>query len=632
MVASITSRSRSPSTKKMTLKKLEAEERSNSIAGSTTQTIKTNGSGVTSEHLRLISQRDEPLPSSENRLPITDAGPLLHSEDVAVSQVGLTSSTSDLNLSRWSVRRSKLPPPLESSRSMPLIKRFKSILAPKRAPTAPLPTKEFLPSTDLRGLSLDDSPTNQPSSEPEIEHLQNFDFALPDQPSLENKVKTGDVTELSDEPTTSISHLPYCTADTDTAAPSKTSTASGFDAMVSTISGDQQTPEAGGQIAEDLGLEEGILTEVENEARYSDDDIRDLEALVMPSSDAGAVRDLQATIRNSVDSVSSYTSTLSSLSVSSRSSMEIDGEIATTTTSQLDPLDDEVDAGPSPTILQPPRIMELLPDSPTDPLFQQGRLSPIPPSIHRRTPSASPKASPRSSTTPELPQGQQQMLKLPPTDGTGKRTCRGCSDAILLGQKSVTSADGRLTGRYHKQCFVCTTCQSGFATAEFYVFNDHPYCDQHYHELNDTICTGCGKGIEGQLMETSPRLSDLDKAGGQKYHLKCFTCTTCHTILKEDYFELNGRVYCEKDAFRLANFSTKAAHDTTPTRSSPLIRELVAGSLEPVVRDPADEATVAPEASQAGAVDPELVLALETEPFDGTRSTDEDRTRGQLGQ
>ena len=143
----------------------------------------------------------------------------------------------------------------------------------------------------------------------------------------------------------------------------------------------------------------------------------------------------------------------------------------------------------------------------------------------------------------------------------GKGSCRGCG-ALIFG-KSVSSADGRLTGRYHKPCFVCRTCKEPFQTADFYVLSNQPYCARHYHQLNDSLCTTCDQGIEGQYLETE---------GKQKYHPHCFTCQVgsgfrsfrlllldaqilmqdCRRPLQDDYFEVNGRTYCEQDAFRAA--------------------------------------------------------------------------------
>lgn len=137
-------------------------------------------------------------------------------------------------------------------------------------------------------------------------------------------------------------------------------------------------------------------------------------------------------------------------------------------------------------------------------------------------------------------------IRRPPPANKGN--CRGCGD--LIHGKSVSSADGRLTGRYHKQCFVCQTCQRPFQTADFYVMNNQPYCARHYHELNDSLCTNCDRGIEGQYLETELQ---------QKFHPHCFSCQECHIILRDDYFEFNGRTLCEQHAFGAARTSTPSS-------------------------------------------------------------------------
>lgn len=184
-------------------------------------------------------------------------------------------------------------------------------------------------------------------------------------------------------------------------------------------------------------------------------------------------------------------------------------------------------------------------DSPTDPslnnstmtFFQNGPASPeVPPRSPLR-----PK-TPSSATSPPM----ADPIPRPPTASGNKKRCRGCGQVIV--GKSISSADGRLTGRYHKACFVCFTCRAPFQTADFYVLDDHPYCAQHYHELNGSICATCNKGIEGQYLETV----EPNGGGGSKFHPNCLTCRTCRIVLRGDYFEWNGEVYCERDARRAA--------------------------------------------------------------------------------
>jgi hypothetical protein len=143
-------------------------------------------------------------------------------------------------------------------------------------------------------------------------------------------------------------------------------------------------------------------------------------------------------------------------------------------------------------------------------------------------------------------QPQTPSIRRPNTPST-RPICRGCNKSIE--GKSVKAADGRLTGRWHKQCFTCRTCAQPFATADFYVIDNQPFCEHHYHEANGSLCAGCHRGIEGQYLETT---STAESRGGlpieKKFHPTCFTCVDCKLVLSDDYFEIKGRVYCERHA------------------------------------------------------------------------------------
>ncbi|ODH47138.1 hypothetical protein GX48_06792 [Paracoccidioides brasiliensis] len=188
-------------------------------------------------------------------------------------------------------------------------------------------------------------------------------------------------------------------------------------------------------------------------------------------------------------------------------------------------------------------------DSPTDPSFQNGHLL----SMIWETDRSNGSGSKLRSGLP--PEPTVNDARSPPTQAltrnatrtpTGRRNrCRGCQQ-IIVG-KSISSADGRLTGRWHKACFVCYTCRSPFQTADFYVLDNLPYCAQHYHELNGSLCGACNTGIEGQCLETEEETDNLGGGTRKKYHPDCFKCRTCSMVLRGDYFEWNGIPYCEQD-------------------------------------------------------------------------------------
>ncbi|KAH7025844.1 uncharacterized protein B0I36DRAFT_149805 [Microdochium trichocladiopsis] len=179
-------------------------------------------------------------------------------------------------------------------------------------------------------------------------------------------------------------------------------------------------------------------------------------------------------------------------------------------------------------------------------------------------PMRSPKPMPLSPLDPAV---QDPALRSrQPSVEKSRGNCKACS--LPITGKSISSADGRLTGRYHKACFVCTTCMEPFSSATFYVLNDKPYCEHHYHKLNGSLCGSCNRGIEGQYLEDESR---------KKYHVACFRCGDCGVVLRDGYFEVNGRNYCERDASRrlqpapqilLREPSTRAPPRHAPTRSA----------------------------------------------------------------
>ncbi|KAF2681660.1 hypothetical protein K458DRAFT_77279 [Lentithecium fluviatile CBS 122367] len=182
-----------------------------------------------------------------------------------------------------------------------------------------------------------------------------------------------------------------------------------------------------------------------------------------------------------------------------------------------------------------PQIPSKAPELPLDPAIQLG----LPFDEPNERKSLRDPALNFAPSPPRSPSPQRRMpppARRPTTANKGK--CRGCAEPIV--GKSVKDSSGRLTGRYHKECFVCRTCSSPFPTAEFYVFENHPYCEHHYHKLNDSICRSCNRGIEGQYLETDQRL---------KFHPRCFTCSSCRIVLRDDYYQIGGRNFCERHAF-----------------------------------------------------------------------------------
>lgn len=148
---------------------------------------------------------------------------------------------------------------------------------------------------------------------------------------------------------------------------------------------------------------------------------------------------------------------------------------------------------------------------------------------------------PTKELSPELDLEENEQSKhVEPTiyaSGTGP--CRACHGTIdrhtkVKPLKPIFSKTGELSGQWHRQCFTCTSpqCSIQFSkNVQCYVFNDHPYCFEHYHILNNSVCKSCHVGIEGKCIS-----NELD----EKWHLQCLNCTKCGNGIRSDYFIING--------------------------------------------------------------------------------------------
>ncbi|KAJ6525592.1 hypothetical protein B0H19DRAFT_1197892 [Mycena capillaripes] len=128
--------------------------------------------------------------------------------------------------------------------------------------------------------------------------------------------------------------------------------------------------------------------------------------------------------------------------------------------------------------------------------------------------------------------------------------CRRCN--LPIEKQAVSSSDGQLKGKYHRECFNCYTCHKPFPDKTFYVLDGKPLCAYHYHEANDSLCAAarCGQPIEGPCAISH---------AGDRYHPEHMLCEFpgaggCKERLDE-YWEIDGRMLCERHsrASRLAD-------------------------------------------------------------------------------
>lgn len=140
---------------------------------------------------------------------------------------------------------------------------------------------------------------------------------------------------------------------------------------------------------------------------------------------------------------------------------------------------------------------------------------------------------------------------------TGGIQCRRCN--LPIEKQAVSSSDGQLKGKYHRDCFNCHSChvstftctftvtddhplQKPFPDKTFYVYEGRPYCAYHYHEANGSLCaaSSCGQPIEGPCAVSH---------SGAKYHAEHFLCEFPRCKIRlDEYYEADGKMFCERHA------------------------------------------------------------------------------------
>lgn len=133
--------------------------------------------------------------------------------------------------------------------------------------------------------------------------------------------------------------------------------------------------------------------------------------------------------------------------------------------------------------------------------------------------------------------------------------CRRCN--LPIEKQAVSSSDGQLKGKYHRECFNCHVCHKPFPDKTFYVLDSKPLCAYHYHEANDSLCAAarCGQPIEGPCAVSH---------AGDRYHPEHMLCEypgyeECKERL-EEYWEVEGRMLCERHS-RASRLEEEEAND-----------------------------------------------------------------------
>uniref|UniRef100_T1ISM6 Actin-binding LIM protein 1 n=1 Tax=Strigamia maritima TaxID=126957 RepID=T1ISM6_STRMM len=135
--------------------------------------------------------------------------------------------------------------------------------------------------------------------------------------------------------------------------------------------------------------------------------------------------------------------------------------------------------------------------------------------------------------------------------------CGACGEFV---EGEVVTALGNI---YHQKCFVCARCRQQFPSGERVTFTGKeclcqkciniPIVTSQSPQMSPSTagpqCAGCNEELrEGQA------LIALDK----QWHVWCFRCHTCSSVLHGEYMGKDGVPFCEKDYQQ--QFGVKCAH------------------------------------------------------------------------
>lgn len=120
---------------------------------------------------------------------------------------------------------------------------------------------------------------------------------------------------------------------------------------------------------------------------------------------------------------------------------------------------------------------------------------------------------------------------------SGEGPCRVCHGAVVAkpgdrSRRAVFAAE--LHGQWHRGCFTCSDCAQPLNREQpCYVHEDIPYCQQHYHEHNGSLCAICHTGVEGDCLENHKQ---------ERFHTECLRCYICQETIQQEYSLINDTI------------------------------------------------------------------------------------------
>lgn len=144
--------------------------------------------------------------------------------------------------------------------------------------------------------------------------------------------------------------------------------------------------------------------------------------------------------------------------------------------------------------------------------------------------------------------------------------CAGCQLKIDKKEPTVEA----LKKKYHKACFSCTNCNKTIG-GDFHPVDDKPFCNDCFLQTKAPRCDTCKEPISGTIMSTNEgqnyhkgcfdqlslgtctdcnsKIGFTDaviEALGNKYHERCFRCSSCQGPVPAQFRAEKGKAYCDK--------------------------------------------------------------------------------------
>ncbi|XP_067947376.1 four and a half LIM domains protein 2-like [Watersipora subatra] len=133
-----------------------------------------------------------------------------------------------------------------------------------------------------------------------------------------------------------------------------------------------------------------------------------------------------------------------------------------------------------------------------------------------------------------VPKDEGKLVCMPCYNEKFAQKCAKCNEVLLQG--GVTFRENA----FHRECFLCTGCDTELANVKFATKDDQPYCPDCYIKTFAKICEKCDQPIAGLGQATKYVAFE-----GRQWHADCFICQKCEkSLLGQGFLVCEGQVVC----------------------------------------------------------------------------------------